>query len=55
MELLVLLFFFVSGVLIWKYPKHENIAFGSAVIALLIAIGIFLVGNNAMLLPGINY
>ncbi len=55
MELVILFLFFLAGVLIWKLPRLENVAFLLVVIALVAAMAIFLIGNNAMLLPGINY
>lgn len=55
MEFLNLVVIFVAGVLVWRRPDRERLAFALLVTSVVLTVTLFLIGTRTSLLPPMNY
>jgi hypothetical protein len=54
-EFLNLLLILTAGVLLWRKPERERLAFGLFVTSVVLTVALFLMGTRGSILPPLNY
>ena len=54
MEFLNFLLILVAGLLLWRRPQHERLAFGLLVASCILMALLFLLGTHTSLVPAVN-
>ena len=55
MESRSLLFLLSAGLLVWRKPEKESLAFRLVITSIILMIGLFLLATRGSILPGLNY
>lgn len=55
MEFFSLVLMFISAWLVFRRPERERLAFGLALVSVVLMVLLFALGTRTSLLPGVNY